>query len=53
MIEPLGSWRRYAAGLGELMKAQLARIAQTPGLSKNVHELASRALGAQEDRIPL
>jgi aminopeptidase N len=47
MIEPLGSWRRYRPGLADLMLEQLKRIAQTPGLSKNVHELASRA---QEDR---
>jgi aminopeptidase N len=44
LIEPLGAWRRYAPALGELMRAQLQRIADTPGLSKNVFEMASRAL---------
>ncbi|WP_374571670.1 aminopeptidase N [Phenylobacterium sp.] len=45
MIEPLGGWRRYTPELGELMKAELARIVATEGLSKNVFELASKALG--------
>ena len=41
---PLGGWRRYKPELGALMKAQLARIAATEGLSKNVYELATKAL---------
>jgi aminopeptidase N len=45
LIEPLGAWRRYKPELGELMRAQLQRIADTPGLSRNVFEMASRALG--------
>jgi aminopeptidase N len=44
LLEPLGAWRRYAPALGQLMRAQLKRIADTPGLSKNVLEMASRAL---------
>jgi len=44
LVEPLGGWRRYAPHLGELMRAQLHRIAETGGLSKNVYELVSRAL---------
>ena len=44
LVEPLGAWRRFKPELGALMKAQLQRVAQTPGLSKNVLELASRAL---------
>ena len=43
-IEPLGAWRRYVPELGELMRAQLQRIVDAPGLSKNVFEMASRAL---------
>jgi aminopeptidase N len=43
MVEPLGGWRRYAPELGALMRAELERIAQTPGLSKNVFELAEKA----------
>jgi aminopeptidase N len=44
MVEPLGAWRRFKPELGALMKAELERIAAHPGLSKNVLELASRAL---------
>jgi len=44
MIEPLGGWRRYASDLGELMREQLQRIVDTPGLSKNTFEMASRSL---------
>ena len=47
LIEPLGNWRRYKPQLGALMKAQLERIAAQAGLSKNVYELATKAL-AQE-----
>lgn len=45
LIDPLDGWRRYKPQLGALMKAQLERIAGTEGLSKNVLEKASRALG--------
>jgi aminopeptidase N len=45
LVDPLGGWRRYTPELGALMKAQLQRILETKGLSKNVFELASRALG--------
>jgi aminopeptidase N len=44
LLDPLGGWRRYKPELGQLMKAELERIAGTEGLSKNVYELASRAL---------
>jgi aminopeptidase N len=44
LVEPLGAWRRYRADLGALMKAELERIAATPGLSRNVVELVVRAL---------
>jgi aminopeptidase N len=44
LVEPLGGWRRYVPALGSLMRAQLQRIVDTPGLSKNVFELASRSL---------
>ena len=44
LIEPLGGWRRYRPALGQLMRTELQRIADTPGLSKNVFELASRSL---------
>ncbi|RAK61658.1 aminopeptidase N [Phenylobacterium hankyongense] len=44
LIDALGGWRRYTPELGALMKAELQRIVSTEGLSKNVFELASRAL---------
>ncbi|HEX3886971.1 MAG TPA: aminopeptidase N [Phenylobacterium sp.] len=44
LVEPLGGWRRYKPELGRLMKAELERIMQHPGLSKNVFELVSRSL---------
>ncbi len=44
LIEPLGNFRRYAPALGALMRAELERIAAAEGLSKNVYELATRAL---------
>lgn len=43
-LEPLGGWRRYKPELGALMKAELERIAHFPGLSRNVAELAGKAL---------
>ena len=45
LVDPLDGWRRYRSDLGDLMKAQLERIAGSEGLSKNVLEKASRALG--------
>jgi aminopeptidase N len=44
LLEPLGGWRRYDPALGALMREQLQRIVDTQGLSKNVFEMASRAL---------
>ena len=43
LVEPLGSWRRYAPDLAEKMRGELRRIAETEGISKNVYELASKA----------
>jgi aminopeptidase N len=45
LVDPLGGWRRYKPELGALMQAELRRILAAPGLSKNVYELVSRALG--------
>ena len=47
LVEPLGGWRRYKPELGQLMKAELQRILEAPGLSKNVFELVSRALAEE------
>ena len=44
LVDPLGGWRRLKPELGILMKAQLERIVAVEGLSKNVYELATRAL---------
>ncbi len=44
LIEPLGGFRRFKPELAELMKAELQRILATEGISKNVYELADRAL---------
>jgi aminopeptidase N len=45
LVEPLGNWRRYRPELGQLMREQLERVAAHPNLSKNVLELATKALG--------
>ena len=37
-------WRRYGEARGALMKAQLERIKASPGISKDVFEIASRSL---------
>jgi aminopeptidase N len=47
LIDPLGGWRRYKRDLGALMRAQLERIASAEGLSKNVLEMATRALAGE------
>jgi aminopeptidase N len=44
LMEPLGQWARYRPELGDKMRAELERITRSPGLSKNVFELASKAL---------
>jgi aminopeptidase N len=44
LVDPLGGWRRMKPELGALMKAELERIVAVEGLSKNVYELATRAL---------
>jgi aminopeptidase N len=44
LVEPLCVWTRYKPELADLMKAELARIAETPGLSKNLTELVGKAL---------
>jgi aminopeptidase N len=49
LVDPLGGWRRYTPELGAMMKAELQRIIAVPGLSKNVYELASRALAEDDE----
>jgi aminopeptidase N len=47
LVDALGGWRRYRPELGALMRAELQRISDSPGVSKNVFELASRALASE------
>ena len=42
---PLGRWRRFDKARQALMCEQLSRIVATPGVSRDVLEMASRALG--------
>jgi aminopeptidase N len=42
---PLGRWRRFDGARQALMCAALQRIVATPGVSRDVLEMASRALG--------
>jgi aminopeptidase N len=44
LVDPLGGWKRLKPELGKLMRAELERIVAVEGLSKNVYELATRAL---------
>jgi aminopeptidase N len=46
LIPPLGRWQRYDAARATLMRAELARIVATPGLSKDMFEQASKSLDA-------
>ncbi len=45
MVPPLGRWKRFDEARQHLMKAELTRIVETPGLSKDVFEQASKSLG--------
>jgi aminopeptidase N len=44
LLPPLGRWRRFDASRAILMKAELERILETPRLSKDLFELASKSL---------
>ena len=44
MVSPLGQWRRFDAGRQALMKPELQRILELPGLSRNTFEMASKSL---------
>ncbi len=48
-LEPLKHWRRYDEQRQALMQAQLQRIISTPGLSRDVFEIASKSLGDAAD----
>jgi aminopeptidase N len=44
LVPPLGRWRRFEPRRAQLMRAQLERIAETAGLSKDVFEQVSKSL---------
>ena len=44
LVSPLGRWQRFDAARAALMRAELERISATPGLSKDVFEIASKSL---------
>ena len=44
LIPPLGRWRRFEPGRAALMRVELQRIHDAPGLSKDVFEQVSKSL---------
>jgi aminopeptidase N len=44
LVPPLGRWRRFDDARAALMRAELERIVEVPGLSKDVFEQASKSL---------
>jgi len=44
LVPPLGRWRRFEPHRSALMRAQLERVANADGLSKDVYEQASKSL---------
>lgn len=46
LVAPLGHWQRFDEDRGHLMREELSRIVGTEGLSSDVFELASKALGS-------
>jgi aminopeptidase N len=44
LVQPLGQWRRHDPRRQALMRAELQRINDTPGLSTNTYEMVSKSL---------
>jgi aminopeptidase N len=44
-VPPLGRWRRIEQGRSALMRAELERIAASPGLSRDTREQVDKSLG--------
>ena len=44
LVTPLARWRRFEPGRAALMRAELERMAATPGLSKDLFEQVSKSL---------
>ncbi len=45
LLPPLGRWQRFTLDRAERMRAELTRILETPGLSRDTFEQASKSLG--------
>ncbi len=45
LVGSLSQWRRFDADRQALMKEQLTRIRDAPGISKDTYEVAARCLG--------
>lgn len=45
LLLTLGRWRRFDPARQTLMRAELERIAATPGLSKDAYEVVTKSLG--------
>ncbi|RMF09917.1 MAG: aminopeptidase N, partial [Alphaproteobacteria bacterium] len=45
LLTPLGRWQRFDSNRQALMKGELKRLLETPGLSPDVFEVASKSLG--------
>ena len=45
LFRSLGRWRRYDPARQEKMKAALKRVLDTPGLSSDAYEIATKSLG--------
>jgi aminopeptidase N len=44
LAQPLAAWRRYDPIRQQHMRSELERLLQTPALSKDLFEIASKAL---------
>lgn len=44
VLQPLAHWRSFGSKEGQLMRQQLQRIAQQPGLSTDVYEVVNKSL---------
>ena len=44
LLTAFNRWRRFDASRQALMRAELERVAATPGLSRDSYEIASKSL---------
>jgi len=45
MLAAFGRWQKFAGARREIMRSELKRIVQTPGISRAVYEIAVKSLG--------